>query len=386
MNYLKRWVGSLFMKNKYFCFTLLLLNSCGESGKSVCESYGAGFKIVNTIDKTRIYKPDSDTSDNLHFRPVEIDVWYPAEQIIADSVLSFRNILSLLEKRAIYYTGSEQWRGITPTIAQSFCVGFKCSDSTSLLNFTTDSYRNAKAAKSKFPLVIYLCAYNGMSYENFSLFEKLTAAGYVVVSISSIGRYPGDMTMKNEDMLEQVNDAEASIRLVANESNIDFSHIGVIGYSWGGLTAALLSGRLSNICCLVSFDGSEYHHYGNLVEENADFEDIRKSREFRNLQIRVPYLRLESTASDEIIKIDSIFDFSKKLTGNFVILGIDSARHEDFTCLSKVVMESGNCTNNGRFDIISELTISFLNDKLKNKKTFYQTVDKENRNIRQVKF
>jgi hypothetical protein len=371
------------MKNIYFCFIIIFLNGCGESGKYSSESYGIGFKIVKTVDKTRIYKPDSDTSDDLHFRPLEIDVWYPATKSVTDSVLRFRDILSLLEKRAIYFTGSAEWHGITSQIAQSFCAGFKCSDSTSLLNFTTDSYRNSKPVNSKFPLVIYLCAYNGMSYENFSLFEKLAAAGYVVVSVSSIGRYPGDMTMKNEDMLEQVNDADAALKTIADDSNIDFSRIGVIGYSWGGLSAALLSGRISNICCLVSFDGSEYHHYGESKEEDADFEGIRNSPEFKDLQIRVPYLRLENTFSEEATRADSVFDFSEKLTGGKLIIGIDSARHEDFTCLSKVVRESGNCIINRRFDIISELAVSFLDAKIKNKKSFRQILNKENKNIRQ---
>ena len=95
-----------------------------------------------------------------------------------------------------------------------------------------------------------------MSYENFALFEALAKKGFVVVSISSIGRYPGDMTMKNEDLLEQVNDAIASLNTLKQSSNIDFSKIGIIGYSWGGLTGAILADKIPDISCLISFDGS----------------------------------------------------------------------------------------------------------------------------------
>jgi hypothetical protein len=48
-----------------------------------------------------------------------------------------------------------------------------------------------------------MTAFNGMSYENFALFEALANKGFVVVSISSIGRFPGDMTMKKADLMEQ---------------------------------------------------------------------------------------------------------------------------------------------------------------------------------------
>ncbi len=34
-----------------------------------------------------------------------------------------------------------------------------------------------------------------MSYENLHLFEKLAGHGYIVACITSVGRYPGNMSM-----------------------------------------------------------------------------------------------------------------------------------------------------------------------------------------------
>jgi hypothetical protein len=62
------------------------------------------------------------------------------------------------------------------------------------------------------------------------------------------------------------------------------------------------------------------------------------------------------------------------------ILVIDSANHEDFGCLVDLVKKSGNCTHQSKFDIISRLTINFLEDKLKNRNTFKTLVDQEIRN------
>jgi hypothetical protein len=365
------------VKNIPIAILILLLQSCTYTKKDNVESYEAGYKSIQTVDRSRIYKPGTDTTDYLHFRPVDIDIWYPAKISETDSVLLFRDILGLLEKRANYYTASDAWNGITSQIAQSFCEGFQCSDSTNLLDYKTRSYKNAPAIDAKFPLVIYLCAFNGMSYENFTLFEELAKEGFVVASISSVGRFPGDMTMKKEDMSEQVYDAVASLLALKQNSNIDFSKIGIIGYSWGGLSGAFLAGILPDVSCVISLDGSEFHHYGEATEEDSDFNGIRYSPEFEKMNLSMPYLRLESSSVNEENKADSIFDFSKKLGGEKFIYKIDSALHEDFSCLSVFVRESGNCKTNDQFNKILKITRAFLKNHLKVGNSFSQTIEME---------
>ena len=365
------------MRNTLSIILLLVICSCSEIKNEKTGSYESGFKTIQTVDKSRIYKPDTDTTDNLHFRPLDIDIWYPAIASKSDTALSFRYILGLLEKRANYYTGSNNWTGLTSQVAQSFCEGYKCSDTAKLLNFKTQSLKGAKPIDEKFPLVIYLCAFNGMSYENFALFEALAKKGFVVVSISSIGRYPGDMTMKKEDLLEQVNDAITSLNAIKQNSNIDFSKIGIIGYSWGGLSGAILASKISNVSCIVSLDGSEFHHYGEDKEENIDFTGIRDSPEFKNLRFSIPYLRLESSNTISSNKEDSIYNFSEKLIGERFIFKIDSAQHEDFSCLSAIVRESGKCKPSRFYNTTLNLTLPFLEDHLKNEHLFSHAIEQE---------
>jgi hypothetical protein len=365
------------MKYALISIIILSLLGCTNMKRDKVESYEVGYKVIQSVDKSRIYKPDTDTTDYLHYRPLDLDIWYPVKVSKTDSVLLFRDILSLLEKRANYYTASNAWNGVTSQIAQSFCDGFKCSDSTKLLNYKTKSYKNAPAIDTKFPLVLYLCAFNGMSYENFTLFEELAKDGFVVVSISSIGRFPGDMTMKKEDMSEQVNDAIVSLQAMKQSSNINFSKIGIIGYSWGGLSSAVLASKIPNVSCLISLDGSEFHHYGEAKEDDSDFDGIRNSPEFESVDLSMPYLRLESSPINEANKEDSIYNFSKKLTGERFIFRIDSAQHEDFSCLSVFVRESGNCRLNNNFNIVLKITKAFLNDHLKNENSFSQSIELE---------
>ena len=365
------------MKISFLPIALLFLFCCSETKNEKPEIFKAGFKTIHAFDKSRIYKPNSDTTDYLHYRPLDIDIWYPSAPSANDTSLLFRNILGLLDKRANYYTASNAGTGISQQIAQLFCTGFNCSDTTKLLNFRTNSFQNAPAIESKYPLIVYLSAFNGMSYENYALFEDLAKKGFVVASISSIGRYPGDMTMKNDDLMEQVNDAVASINELKQISNIDFSKIGIIGYSWGGLSGSIVASKVPNVACLVSLDGSEFHHYGQSKDENTDFDSIRYSGIFKELKFAIPYLRLESSPLNAKDREDSVYNFSEKLSGDKQIFKVDSAQHEDFGCLSFIVRESGNCKGYQYFITISKLTISFLEDNLKNERSFSQIVGEE---------
>ena len=151
------------MKKIFLPVTLLFLISCSQIPKKA-ELYEAGFKTIQTVDKSRIYKPNTDTTDYLHYKPLNIDIWYPAASSASDSVLLFRDILGLFEKRANYYTASNAGDGLTNQVAKLFCDGFKCSDTNRLLNYTTKSFKNATAVTAKFPLIIYLSAYNSCRY------------------------------------------------------------------------------------------------------------------------------------------------------------------------------------------------------------------------------
>ena len=368
------------MRNLFATLILLVLFSCSNEKNRDANNFVAGFKTIQTKDTSRIYKPNTDTSDYLHYRPLDIDMWYPATISSKDTALHFRNILGLLETRANYYTASNVGNGFAKQIAQFFCESLKCSDSSKVLNYKTDTYKNAQPATGKYPLVIYLSAFNGMSYENFTLFEQLAKKGFIVVSVSSIGRFPGDMTMKNEDLMEQVNDAISTLNVLKGDSNVDFDRIGLVGYSWGGLAGSILANRIPKVSCLISLDGSEFHHYGNEIEGDNDFNGISNSSKFKKMKIAAPYLRLESASMGANAKKDSVYDFSQKLNEKPQLLVIDSANHEDFGCLVDLVKKSGNCKHQSKFDIISRLTINFLEDKLKNRNTFMTLVDQEIRN------
>ncbi len=343
-----------------YAFTPFMFAACREPENSVITSV-PGFRVIHAVDSSRVYKPNSPTNDYLHFRPLDIDLWYPALANDNDSILTFGDVFGLLESRANYYTASTAWAGITNKYAASFCEGFKCSNPETLLRFRTNTRRNAAATPGRFPLILYLASYNGMSYENTALLERLATEGYIVASISSIGSWPGDMTMKRKDLMEQVRDAAFALTLLKKRPDIDSTRIGVVGYSWGGLAGAVLAANRTDIDALVSLDGSEFHHYGTDKHEDTDFDETKNA--LLNRSISTPYLRLESGRGNTTPP-EQVYNFSEKLSKPGRIFNVDSAAHEDFSHLPMLVRQSGGCATTRTYDVISKLTTAFLTNCL----------------------
>ena len=120
------------------------------------QPYQAGFKTISTYDSSRTYKPDCPPSDRLHFRPVDIDLWYPAEIASSDTTVSFSHLVSLLEKRSNFYGDTKHYDGLTNELLLYICAALNCKDLNILKKIKTHSYLNAKPVAQPYPLVVYL--------------------------------------------------------------------------------------------------------------------------------------------------------------------------------------------------------------------------------------
>ena len=175
------------------------------------QRYNAGFLSMQLQDTARIYKPNTDKSDSLHYRPVELDIWYPSKNK-GKSPLDFEDLFSLLEKRATKYQEGQDFSGMTEELAQFYVAQLGIgTDGKNLLDIPTESYSDLSIPDSTHPVILYMAGFNGMGFENYKVLEELAQGGYLVISIWSVGRYPGDMTNELEDMMEQVLDAEFAV-------------------------------------------------------------------------------------------------------------------------------------------------------------------------------
>ncbi len=302
------------------CLCLSLLSSFGQR-----IQHQAGYRELQYTDSTRRYRPAATSDQALYYRPVQVDVWYPATAA-ASHCVDYRYFLSLFERRANDFQTETRYDSIATEMLSKFTVNNPAARTGS----PTHSLLNARLATGKFPVVVYLCAYNGMSYENVALFEQLARAGYYVMSISSVGRYPGNMSTRYEDALEQALDAAFAIQHIDTQM-ADTSRVGIIGYSYGSLAGVLLAHRLRNVRCFLSLDGSEKHYYGRDRQEDLDFDDCRIKGNL-NLPLVCTYAYLESDHKARDEEPDSVF--TPTAAAHHYYSRIANAEHEDFSYIS----------------------------------------------------
>jgi hypothetical protein len=200
------------------------------------------------------------------------------------------------------------------------------------------------------------------------MFEWLATHGYVVACITSVGRYPGNMSMKKEDVLEQVEDGAFAMHLLKSRNKIDSNRMGLIGYSWGGLAAWILSTKEKNIKAVLSLDGSEMHHYGESADEDKDFDSIRHSFFIPGEKTQAKYAYLAGGAGNEDQQMDSVFNIFLYSAMSKQLVFFPGARHEDFSVLPFVAADISHSKNASveLYHSFEQLSLDFFNQYLKN--------------------
>ena len=356
-------------------FILCLTNA------SLGQGYNAGFISISLRDSSRIYKPDADSTDSLHYRPVELDIWYPSQEK-RNSPLVFGDVFKLFEQRAIQYQDNTDYTGLTKELAQFYIAELGVgTDGGKLLNIKTNSHKNLKPSKGKHPIILYMAGFNGMGFENYKVLERLAQEGFIVVSISSVGRYPGDMTNEMEDMLEQVYDAEFALNYLKINDRfvIDTKNIGLLGCSWGGMSAAVLANRNPSIKAMASYDGTETHYFGetdtniyaNSVsgETNDQFiQEIHDSNLLSTGNQDIRYLYFESGDKIDDFVPSNEYHYFKKLNAQKYYLRFTNSSHADFVCIPSILNSSQQSVT--IYKNLEEATVLFFNASLTGAGTF----------------
>lgn len=339
--------------------------------------YSVGYRTIHLLDSSRTYKPNTDESDRLHYRPIDLDIWYPSGEKASKSML-FGELFQVLEERSNKYQDETDYTGFTEELATLFAVGsgLKPEDGNKLLEVKTDSYLNLVPSKDNSPLIVYMAGHNGMGFESYRVLEKLAENGFMVVSISSVGRYPGDMTNDKLDTMEQVYDAEFALHSLKQRTdfNIDFGTIGILGLSWGGMSGAILLDKNPNMKAFASLDGTDVFYYGD-TEEGDDFlSEIYDGDLMNPEKIKAAYLYLESgNKLDEFTPTDE-YHYFKKINAPKKYLRITNSLHEDFGSLMWALKVSPKQTEIS--EDITQTTVSFFKEYLKGETGFHSQYEK----------
>lgn len=349
----------------FFCALLAVFVACvAHSHCQPPRNYPVGFKTIHLTDSSRKYKPDVISGHPLHYRPVDIDLWYPAMSPAGGRKILFGELIRLYEDRAGTYQQEVRYDSLAEELTAYLATSLNLSDAL-LSGFETSSARDALVAAGNFPLVIYLASVNGMSFENIELFEALATRGYVVACIQSVGRYPGNMTTDWEDVAEQIADGTAAWKHLSRLSFVDSKNIAVAGYSWGGIAAWFVGGH-ANARAMISLDGAECHAYG--MEDDLYFSGIRKEILAASHET-LPYLYLQKDSMDGVP--DSVFALHQRShAGEWI--KIRHATHEDFSSLTYLSSKIKNDSSGFPFTIARDLTITFLDQQLRGIDGFHE--------------
>ncbi len=340
---------------KYTSLCILLLTAYPSLAQQ------AGYRNIVLTDSSRQYKPGARPGDRLYYRPVEIDCWYPAVAAEANPI-RYGEFLQLFQQRANRFQDDTIYSSLAGETARYLCGGLGIKDTASLTRFATQSYRDASPIRKRFPLIIYMCSYNGMCFENTRLFEILARRGYVIAAITSVGRYPGDMTTAPPDLKEQVADGLLAVNRLQKDATIDTARIGIIGYSWGGPAGLLLANNHS-VTAILSLDGSERHHYGQSREEDSNFNLLRPDL-VRAGQQQFEYAYLGSDGDESGDPADSIYNILSIIQGPRKYIRFPGATHEDFSCLPFLAACIGR-TDSAKLPDYSSFAVRWFGNYLK---------------------
>lgn len=368
-------------------YLILFITFHGTSQES--KPYKVGFQTIQLIDSSRTYKPNTLDTDRLHYRPVDLDIWYPSTAKNGDR-LFFEDLYRLHEERANKYQDDTDYTGMSDEFILYLAAGFgvEATDGKRLLKVKTESFKDIEPANGKFPLILYMAGYNGMGWESYRLLERLAEKGFVVLSISSIGMYPGDMTNGLLDTMEQVYDGEFGLQEIKKIKNlhIDFDNIGILGLSWGGMSAAILLNRNPNIKAFASLDGTDVFYFGDSEADDAFLTEIYDADIIHPEKTNLGYLYIESGDKLDEFMPTGEYHYFKKVNAPKNYIRFTNSKHEDFGSIAWALKTTEEQVE--IYDVIMETSVLFFQKNLKQSKGFeaYYTSLLKKQNITQIPF
>ncbi len=149
-------------------------------------------------------------------RPLPLEIWYPADSVAWDAAVDFTS----------YPLVGDQ--GITSTVSKDVLL---------------------LPAESSYPLIVFSHGYGGVAIQSIRLMEHLASHGFVVVAPSHTGNIQGD-TSSSDPEADRYPDVAFVIDVMAYANvipgnaffgHVDANNCGVVGHSFGGMTAMFMA-------------------------------------------------------------------------------------------------------------------------------------------------
>ncbi len=240
-------------------------------------AFDVGYQHLTLHDSSRTYKRNGDWTKEHTARPIPLSIWYPGEESgNGETSLHVLDYMEILKQE-------EEWEYLPNEQILNWFYYANTPQNQKHLEEACWAKADLSMLEGKRPVVIYAPSYQASSVENFGLCEMLATHGFIV--ISSLSKGTGQRWMEGgtpRDMETQARDLEFLLQYALSLPEVDKEKIAMAGFSFGGISQALVQMRNDYIRALVSLDGTERYVFSTL--EKSAFADMS--------QVNVPYLHM----------------------------------------------------------------------------------------------
>jgi dienelactone hydrolase len=292
--------------------------------------HAVGYRVIQIDDPARSFGPrlavDGKPTPRPLSRPVQIHLWYPAADTNGQRML-YRDYVLASNGPTGNGPGeaSVENEVLKAYKARPLRRGADEARLNAILGSRMFARRDATPATGPFPLILYAPSINADPYENAVLFEYLASFGYVVAAAPSVGLQEPEVSIDGGGARAQLGDLTFVLGHVCEEPWVDQKHMGVLGFSWGGMTAPLFAIQHLGIDAIACLDGAATMPAYRPIAESFDWWtprdlraallDIVLADEERDLRFgtnaryadvyawRIPRFKHGEFSADEVAKI-----------------------------------------------------------------------------------
>jgi len=256
------------------------------------RSYGVGFKYFETTDNSRNYIVDNDTVN----RPMLIHYWYPRQNNSESNYMTFKDYIDLIAIREDFGKNQKEIDEMTEGFINAYLgfskqqFGIDTSITTEdVLNSPVKAIYDTKPIVGKFPLIIYAPSNSKSAVQNHIMCEYLASNGYCVVSVGSAGHETLKRYDQRKATLAQVRDMEFIVKYISDSLKLNFSDIGLFGFSTGSMATVIYQMRTPEVKAVASLDGSHEYAFYKILNSIEEFDFEKAS---------TPYLMIANNYKD----------------------------------------------------------------------------------------
>ena len=262
-----------------FIFFFLNLSAQDKDSKVAGSNekiiYDVGFKTYETFDTSRQYFVNNDTIA----RPLLIHLWHPGKVDGNRENLRFKNYIDLIVIRENYTKTTDEINANSFGFVNAYLGyakdNFEIDSSVTtqqVLDSPVKAFRNAQIIDNTFPVIIYAPSNSKTPIQNHVICEYLASHGFYVISVSSAGPNSIDRRDLGKSTLAQVEDMEFILDYLEKSLKINYSSVGLLGFSTGGLATSIFQMKHSETKAVFSMDGSQEYSLYTIIANLNEFE------------------------------------------------------------------------------------------------------------------